>query len=518
MNEHEQQRTEEDEPRDPEQHRAPTWEERRAIAETRRRITGMKRSGDKVNSVRRTLDQAQPLVDIVSKAHRDLESVAGPLKELADQAQRRLSSPAASDSFIPRVALPQPPVFEMPGVFEANLELVKAFRGTVDTTALLAPMTEAIREQLLPKMDISAMIGTTYTPPFNTFSMPGVFEANSKLAEAIRGTVDTTALLAPMTEAIREQLLPKMDISAMIGTTYTPPISAAGMFESITGVGGTSSLTGSMPDSVRSNVAAMLNAALPRIDLSAFNRVVRITAFADNLPGLHSIVGPRLHALAGMSAAAFAIPDDLQRVITSLLGRWSSLADMGHMLAGLGRRAALRARAAALREDFDEVIEFAMSWLGLKKVRKAALMAVIAALFDPGWEQVEPDLTISTLNTIRQREARSNADLIGSKAKGDLRVHSLDITEGEFPGEITPLWQQRPDPEIVRLEGFEPKVERVLAQLTDQEREIAMAWAFGGRTCTWPEAAIECGYSPEKGRSVCRKLSRLGDRFTQRAA
>jgi len=41
-----------------------------------------------------------------------------------------------------------------------------------------------------------------------------------------------------------------------------------------------------------------------------------------------------------------------------------------------------------------------------------------------------------------------------------------------------------------------------------------MAWAMGGRSFTWPEAATECGYDPKKGDSVRRKLSRLGARFS----
>ncbi|MGF0320627.1 hypothetical protein, partial [Nocardia fluminea] len=273
---------------------------------------------------------------------------------------------------------------------------------------------------------------------------------------------------------------------------------------------GTSIFGQYMPETHK--ITTAINKLVPSIGLGSLGHVTRVTdAFAKALgvPGaLGDISLPVLREFD-------RIAESVQGSIISLLGRWVRLGDLGHFLARVGYRAALSARDAALHDDREAVGQFAQVWLGVKKVTARIIDAVIGALIDPSWEQGEVELTIENLNRLRRREARREAGLIGSKAKGDLRMHSVDVGEGEFPFVVEPLWAPRPDPEMAVLEGFDPRIERVLAQLTATEREIVNEWAAGS-SITWGEAAIGCGHGPEKGESVRRKLGRLGKQLTAR--
>ncbi|RPE26690.1 biotin-dependent enzyme [Streptomyces sp. Ag109_O5-1] len=85
----------------------------------------------------------------------------------------------------------------------------------------------------------------------------------------------------------------------------------------------------------------------------------------------------------------------------------------------------------------------------------------------------------------------------------------LDVVAGELRME-----------DLVFETAFDdPRVDAVLRGLTEDERRVAMAWAHPYAD-TWTEAARLAGAAdPEAfGERVRRKLKRLGDRYTQRAA
>ncbi|MEV0297025.1 hypothetical protein [Nocardia sp. NPDC050710] len=485
---------------------------------------------DRVDAMRRRIGRAQPAAGIVADAHQNLERAVAPVTALAKNAQSFL--PPMPEDLVRSMDLPG---FEIPGMAEANSKLLEAITGSVSTAALFASVVDTTpffspidTTAFFPSMDT-----TQFFQPMNTTEWFGdAMDAmvrdivSAPLMSAayadVAGSVLTLKFFAPVADVISTQsFAATAEIGGWIRSMDLPGFEIPGMaeansklLEAITGSVSTAALFASVVDT---------KAFFPPMDTTAFLQPVDTTEwFGDAMDAMvRGIVAEPVMSAAYGNVAAMdgnGVMDGLQTVFSDLLGRWTGLDDFGYLLAGRGRSAALRARAAALRNDHEVVTEFARRWLGLKRVTRRVLVAVIAALFDPSWEHVEPDLAIPTLKRIRRVEARLNSDLLGSKAKGDLRMHSLDVTGGEFPVALEPLWKPRPERVLYRVEGFDPRVERVLAQLTEGEREIAVAYAMGGRSFTWAQAAVECGQDPRRGQSVRRKLGRLGDRFVQRYA
>ena len=104
--------------------------------------------------------------------------------------------------------------------------------------------------------------------------------------------------------------------------------------------------------------------------------------------------------LTGMSAAGS---------LADLLLRWREVAESGvGVLRGLARagyKAALHARAAALRGDAGPVAWFIRTWLGLR-VSPERIEAVSAALLEEGWDAGIPDDSAYLITDLRKRTVR----------------------------------------------------------------------------------------------------------------
>ncbi|MFF5037481.1 hypothetical protein, partial [Nocardia salmonicida] len=355
----------------------------------------------------------------------------------------------------------------------------------------MAMMTTAV-QQMVPKVDTTAF--ASLTASVLDKHRPEMALVNQKLLGVISPTIDmatTTGSLGFSSSTL--DLARSLGTSSLFMTENKSMLSSAGV------------LGQHIPAMAMMTTA--VQQMVPKIGLASLGHLTRVTDAFTMALGLPDAFGSiRLPVVRELDR----ITDSLQASVIALLGRWIRLGDLGHFLAKAGYGAALSARDAALQGNREAVGQFARVWLGVRKVTAAVIDAVIGALFDPSWEQGEVELTLDNLNRLRRRETKREASLLGSKAKGgDLRVRSVDFGEGEFPFAVEPLWAPRPDPNMVRLEGFDPRVERVLAQLSAAEREVALAWATDSSS-TWGEAAVECGHGPEKGESVRRKLGRLG--------
>ncbi|MFR9773847.1 hypothetical protein [Nocardia sp. SC052] len=504
--------------------------ERQMTATVRQQLALAKPALDLAEAARRRLSGIQPVgAGIAEDARRklagaqSLSSAGGAVQQAAATAAQSIKSPAAA-------GLREMMNEKMRGaILGPEIDVSKLIGPAIDTSELFGPAIDTSKlipaidtSKLIPAIDTSELFGpaidtSKLIPAIDTSKLIGPAIDTSKLIPAIDTSklipaidtsklipaIDTSKLIGPAIDT--SKLIPAIDTSKLIGPAIDtskligPAIAASGKFYE--------------------DIAARVNAALPRIDLSAFAAVTRVadmaTAMVRPVRALQDF-SIQLPHIANLVHDAWS---ELRQTVTSLLGCWTQLSEIGHMVAGFGRRAALRARAAALHGDHAAVAEFAKVWLGLKKVGERVLEAVIAALFDPTWEQVDPGLTLPTLNKIRKREARGHVHLIGSKAGGkELRVYSLNMDITLASGEVEPLWSllDGPSPEPMPLEGFDdPVVERVLGQLDPVERAIATTWC-GGAGISWGEAAVECGQPAEKGVSVSRKLRRLGRRFQER--
>jgi hypothetical protein len=72
---------------------------------------------------------------------------------------------------------------------------------------------------------------------------------------------------------------------------------------------------------------------------------------------------------------------------------------------------------------------------------------------------------------------------------------------------------------MARLGGWtDPRIQRVLGNLGEQERAVAEAYARGGGNITWAVAAARIGADAPFGERVRRTLLRQGKLMTTRAA
>ncbi|MGW2291249.1 hypothetical protein [Streptomyces phaeochromogenes] len=181
--------------------------------------------------------------------------------------------------------------------------------------------------------------------------------------------------------------------------------------------------------------------------------------------------------------------------------------------------AALIARNAAIEGDSDTVDAFSRKVLGMKhpaRWREAVEMALLG-----DW------VAFLGTGTATQPYVR---DLLRRHA--DVQHRCLQpVWEGRINGERTvllahPVDEMRtiadllveyrtPEQDLLSRER-DIRVSAVLKHLSAEERALALAWAEYG--VPWPVVADELGQERKFGEKVRRKLGRLGDRHTDRAA
>ncbi|MFB6536557.1 hypothetical protein ACFCY8_28465 [Streptomyces noursei] len=192
----------------------------------------------------------------------------------------------------------------------------------------------------------------------------------------------------------------------------------------------------------------------------------------------------------------------------------------------------MSALQSVLNGDEAAVDNFALDVLRLgrsEQWRKAASTALLGDWAAPFFTD-DPKLPLSAVDQLRAETRdihRQLASMWRHRINGE-RLQSLDFAFGD--GLTTyDVVANGPDPYEV-LAGTlptDPRVATVLASLTPTERAVAMAWA-DAQVTSWTEAAaIVLAAAPARltrlapaalGERVRRKLKRLGDRHTARAA
>ncbi|MFC9999589.1 hypothetical protein [Nocardia sp. NPDC127526] len=259
--------------------------------------------------------------------------------------------------------------------------------------------------------------------------------------------------------------------------------------------------------------AAWVNAVLPRIDLGVASEVAEISRM---------LCGPGTTRQAAIMSAAVAdalkgvelggAPDPLWvRGVVQLLGNWEILHRAGHRGAGNGLRAARQARWAVLNRLADRadkvVADFAARWLKVKWVGPDVIEAVSAALLDDDW-MVAADPLGTLLKGMKNH--RRVLKMLGHQVLRGGRIrHLSEPVAGTMGGTLADS-VAAPDTWLGTVK--DARVMAVLDSLTPEDREIA--WAYGHHR-TWEEAARHCGYPPERGESVRRKLKYAGRKLLE---
>ncbi|MDG4794973.1 hypothetical protein [Micromonospora sp. WMMD1082] len=186
--------------------------------------------------------------------------------------------------------------------------------------------------------------------------------------------------------------------------------------------------------------------------------------------------------------------------------------------------AALHAREAVVQEDQESgravVSSYVSQWLGLKPtvaMVEAAGNALLQAPLDP-YDPSPDSAIVKRLRsaTLLQRRAWRP---IGETWLRGRRVDSLDRPLRRCADDqvLTVADTVRVDDrhDVDLNGGQDQRIPRVLTQLRDDERDVAMAYAHD-ETATWAAAARACGRPEAFGERVRRKLLRLGKNLTVR--
>lgn len=256
-----------------------------------------------------------------------------------------------------------------------------------------------------------------------------------------------------------------------------------------------------------------IEAMVPSIGLAQQKRITQaitsmesFAAYADRIPRL---VVPAFDRLDGVQSMI----QGLSNTVGKLLADWGSLSSLGHRLASIGLWAARDARAAVVAGDLDAVEAFARGWLGLKKITHAVIMAVSAALLDPGWDTERPDAVLPYIKSGTKRE-KKNHKLLGEIRAGRSKILPLDRQLQLGNGESTSFAEHLPGPDVQLRAAYEnPLACAFLESFSEVEIEIVETYLQGG--VTWPSAAIDCGKSGEFGEKVRRKFSYRKRKMTE---
>ncbi|WP_404316216.1 hypothetical protein [Prescottella equi] len=247
---------------------------------------------------------------------------------------------------------------------------------------------------------------------------------------------------------------------------------------------------------------------VPRIDLSAYTYVHHVAA------SVSSMVSGLADHIAPMLAAVHSLPS----MITSLLDDWRWLADVGHRVARSGVSAALVARQAAINGETEGVEQFARKWLGIKRVTRDVLEAVVAALLE--WSVDFVGDAIDHLGKLVKRHRRGHK-LIGDTQLVGRRIDSLNREIIQPTGDVTELVAlvAAPDLDFGSHEFTDPRCIALLDGLTPDEREIVLAKVSRvDKVITWEQAAQDCGFAASRGESVRRKVGRLKKKIDPEAS
>ncbi|WP_330185922.1 hypothetical protein OHB26_38675 (plasmid) [Nocardia sp. NBC_01503] len=251
---------------------------------------------------------------------------------------------------------------------------------------------------------------------------------------------------------------------------------------------------------VAAKYAGTLDDLLPRIDVGAMWQVADVARSLMPIAEFTELWRADLSRMSAMST-----------MVSDLLGNWEFLRRAGHRRAGRGVRAALVARMAVLNELGSKsadsaVAAFASRWLGFKPVR-AVIDAVSTALLEDQWLAGEdPDAVLAQLKKLTTAHRGAQKPLTEQVLRGK-RVCLLSEPLG---GDLT-VADRLVAPDVLVPGLDDPRVVRVLAELSPEDRAIALAHSHHGRT--WAEAAQDCGFAPERGESVRKKLKYAGTKL-----
>ncbi|QKV74094.1 hypothetical protein [Amycolatopsis sp. Hca4] len=259
--------------------------------------------------------------------------------------------------------------------------------------------------------------------------------------------------------------------------------------------------------------------------------------------GLARGLDPDLEALVPLSFVNESTPNlrvvsyidpgrDAAKSYISLLSHWQAVSNLqpgeaparSIRSAGSVTRAARETRRSMLYDPPEvsraAIGAFAATWLGrrptaktIEHVGEAILFADLDDEHDNATvkHQLQEDAKTQMTRTRLLTEAPFRGQRVGSLDQ----VPRHDALQGALVGSSMP---QRPDVEVERrLEAFDDRVHRVLAQLRPDELQVAQAWARDD-TLTWLEAAASCGRAAAFGTRVQRKLRRLGEQLLARTA
>jgi len=274
----------------------------------------------------------------------------------------------------------------------------------------------------------------------------------------------------------------------------------------------TASLVASMPKLSTVNIGVPAFPAI-RADLGLSKIINQIGNFSASLAA--SSVN-----LTGMSAAAS---------LADLLLRWREVAESGvGILRGLARagyKAALHARAAALRGDDGPVAWFIRTWLGLR-VSPERIEAVSAALLEEGWDAGIPDDPAYLITDLRKRTVRQGRVLrpIWETQLNHRTVGMLDEPVRTSNGMLLTVADLIPGAQpaedlVLASEWEEQRLRRVLGRLKPDELRVTNVYAQRSEL-TWAEAARIAGATDPAaaGERIRRKLKRLGAEEERRVA
>ncbi|MEV4708670.1 hypothetical protein [Actinoplanes sp. NPDC049316] len=260
--------------------------------------------------------------------------------------------------------------------------------------------------------------------------------------------------------------------------------------------------------------------------------VVRLTPPADTFPGggqtsrLLNMLKHWRNTADGQPVTRVELTFTKPR--HSLPARWweDQTAQAAGWVASRAVRAALEARDAVVRGDgqssHEVVAGYVSQWLGFNPTGamvEAAGNALLQAPLDPHDRSPDTDV-VKRLRSATFRERRAWRPIGETWLRGR-RVDALDrplrvVTDNEALTVADTVGAE--DQNAADLDGWrDHRIARVLTQLRDDERDVAMMYAHDAIT-TWGGAARACGQPEAFGERVRRKLLRLGNRLSARLA
>jgi hypothetical protein len=215
----------------------------------------------------------------------------------------------------------------------------------------------------------------------------------------------------------------------------------------------------------------------------------------------------------------------ISKQTTEMLRRYADLAAIGSPRGRRALAAARGARDAYLHEGrWGPVEAFVSAWLGIRRRRRDHAEAALDALLDANLD--DPGVRFSwlwdggVLGTLRTRvvaDARFHRPLRDSQIGGRAIAMLDDPLRTEEPdsGTLLDVLADKPAPSLLLSEGFEdPRLERVMALFTAQERAVVLVQALRG--VSWADAGVAAGYTAEVGGAVRRKRAIVARRVLQR--